>query len=369
MPSPIIIPLLNPNEPDVMLAQLKIADGQRVSMGDVIGTLETTKSAADLTAPQDGYILGLRFQEGQTLRSGETLCFISEDPNWSPPVESSAISAAEPSGLTAHELPPGLRITQPALLLAQQTGLDLKSLPTNQLVTESLVHSIIRPISYPLADQLLENDFDPTAIIVYGAGGHGKSIIELIRTTGTYRIQGVIDDNFTPGQQVLGIPVLGGGELLAELRAKGIRLAANAVGGIGNIQVRVGVFQQLAEAGFVCPALIHPRAFIETSAQVAPGAQILPMAYVGSEAQIGYGCIINTGAIISHDCILGENSNIAPGAVLAGEVQVGPRVLVGMGVTINLRVIIGAGARIGNGSTVKENVPENGIVRAGGVWP
>jgi acetyltransferase-like isoleucine patch superfamily enzyme len=30
---------------------------------------------------------------------------------------------------------------------------------------------------------------------------------------------------------------------------------------------------------------------------------------------------------------------------------------------------VGAGARIGNGSTIKEDVPEMGIVRAGTIWP
>jgi acetyltransferase-like isoleucine patch superfamily enzyme len=40
-----------------------------------------------------------------------------------------------------------------------------------------------------------------------------------------------------------------------------------------------------------------------------------------------------------------------------------------MGATVNLLAKIGAGARIGNGATVKSDVPENGVVRAGGVWP
>jgi acetyltransferase-like isoleucine patch superfamily enzyme len=40
-----------------------------------------------------------------------------------------------------------------------------------------------------------------------------------------------------------------------------------------------------------------------------------------------------------------------------------------MGATINLEVHIGAGARIGNGATVKDDVPANGVVRAGSIWP
>jgi acetyltransferase-like isoleucine patch superfamily enzyme len=40
-----------------------------------------------------------------------------------------------------------------------------------------------------------------------------------------------------------------------------------------------------------------------------------------------------------------------------------------MGVTVNLRVNIGNHARIGNAATIKQDVPEEGIVRAGTIWP
>jgi acetyltransferase-like isoleucine patch superfamily enzyme len=67
--------------------------------------------------------------------------------------------------------------------------------------------------------------------------------------------------------------------------------------------------------------------------------------------------------------VLGDYVNISPGAILAGEVHVENGALVGMGVTVNLRAVIGAGARVGNGSTVKNDVPPGGVVRAGTVWP
>jgi acetyltransferase-like isoleucine patch superfamily enzyme len=36
---------------------------------------------------------------------------------------------------------------------------------------------------------------------------------------------------------------------------------------------------------------------------------------------------------------------------------------------VNLNVKIGAGVRIGNGATIKDDVPDGGIVRAGAIWP
>jgi len=369
MHSAVVVPLLNPNEPEALIVQVNVQNGQHLQPGETICTLETTKSTADLEAPQAGYILGLDYHAGQTVRSGDIFCYISEDPNWQPPpADQQSLSA----GVTVFETnapPGGLRITQPALNLARQLDLDLDRLPLDRLVTEPLVRSLAENQLHPVDKVSPEIDIDPSAIIVYGAGGHGKSIIELIRALGGYQIIGVIDDDPGVRGQVSDIPVLGGADVLRGLWAKGVRQAANAVGGIGNIDIRAGVFEKLSQAGFTCPALIHPSAVIEASARLDNGVQIMPLAYVGSDAKVGFGCIINTGAIVSHDCIIAENSNIAPGAILAGEVSVGPGVLVGMGVTVNLRVSIGARARLGNGCTIKADVTERGVVRAGTIWP
>jgi sugar O-acyltransferase (sialic acid O-acetyltransferase NeuD family) len=195
----------------------------------------------------------------------------------------------------------------------------------------------------------------------------GKSLIDMIRSL---RLQiRIIDDGLIVGALVLGCPVLGGEEVLSKVYQQGIRLAVNAVGGIGNIQSRVDVFQRLSGFGFHFPILIHPSAVVESSALLSQGTQVFPHAYIGSETRLGFGTIINTNAVISHDCIVGDYANISPGALLAGGVKIGERTLVGMGVTINLGVSVGSGVRIGNGATVKEDIPSGYIIRAGSIWP
>jgi acetyltransferase EpsM len=369
-PLPVLIPLLNTNEPEALLAALLITEGQLVSTGDLLCTLETTKSAVDVTAEAQGYVAGLRFSVGQLVRAGEILCYLAESPEWSPSLEAAPLAdRTRAPGGHLTDLPVGLRITQPALRAANEAGLDLETLPTGPLVTESLVRDLIERSSAPVAQATPQSGFDPTAILIYGGGGHGKMLIDLLHALKTYHIIGVLDDGLPIGSIVMGIPVLGGGEVLSDFYAQGVRLAANAVGGIGNIAVRINVFQKIAQAGFACPALVHPAAFIEPGARLSPGSQVFAHAYVGSEADIGFGVIVSTGAIVSHDCVLGECTNLAPGAILAGEVRLGRGVLIGMGVTVNLRVQVGAGARVGNGATVKADVPENGLVRAGATWP
>ncbi len=362
------IPLINPNEPEARVVAILVAEGQQVSPGDLLCTLETTKAAHEIQAEAEGYIVGLRVQPGDLVHAGDVLCHIAADPAWSPPPESlPAVGGFSPT--TEQEAPPAhLRITQPAWKLAREHHLDITQLPTDQLVTEEMVRRMLQQLPEPSPSNE-STPFDAMALIIYGGGGHGKALIDLIRAVGNYHLFGIVDDGLQPGEEVMGVTVLGGKELLGGLYAQGVRLAVNAVGGIGSPSIRVKVFHELQRAGFTCPTLIHPSAWVERSAQLASGVQIFSQAYVGSEARVGFGSIINTGAIVSHDCVLGAYVNLSPGAILAGEVVVGDEVLIGMGVTVNLRVKISKGARIGNGATIKEDVPEYQIVRAGTIWP
>jgi len=207
-------------------------------------------------------------------------------------------------------------------------------------------------------------------ILVYGGGGHGKSVIELIRAQNKYRVIGILDDGKAAGSFVLDVPVLGGGdEALKALHEAGVKYAVNAVGGIGAIDSRIQVFEKLEQAGFKAPNLVHPSAVVEDSAVPSEGVQIFPLAYVGSSVKVGKAVIVNTGAIVSHDCEVGDYANIAPGAILAGGVDIGEATLIGMGVTINLNVRVGERSRVGNSATIKADVPKQGIVRAGAVCP
>lgn len=351
----ILVPLVNPNENESLLASLAVKAGQQVRKGDLLAVFETTKSTFELLSDADGFVLGIRAAEGDLLKTGDLLCYIAERadqalPRSSEPEKQKAASKSESD----------LRITQPALAYAQANGIDLSVFPVGQLITEKMVKELTSA-SLP--------DIDPAVLIIYGGGGHAKSLIDLIRAEGKYCIHGIVDDSITAGSQIMGVPVLGDGSKLSELRRQGIGQAVNAVGGIGSITPRLKVYERLRLAGFTFPTVIHPRAYVEPTAILGEGGQLFFNTYIGSEVKIGFGCIINTGAIVSHDCVLGDFANISPGAILAGAVTVNERSLVGMGVTINLNVSIGAGARVGNSATVKADVPENGVVRAGTIWP
>ncbi len=214
-----------------------------------------------------------------------------------------------------------------------------------------------------------EFEYDPTRVIIYGGGGLSKMIIETVRVLGCYTIEGIIDDNMAKGTDVIGSPVLGGADVLPELYARGIRMAVNSVGGIGNYEVRLNVFHTLAEAGFVCPAIVHPTAHVDPSARLAAGVLVLAQSYVSGNARVGMGTLINNTVVVSHDNVLGSCVNLSPGATLAGDVIIDDYAQLGMNVNVNIGVHIGQCARIANGATIKADVPANKRVYAGMIWP
>jgi acetyltransferase EpsM len=365
---PVLIPMLNPNEPEARLVSLNVQEGNYVSSDALLCTLETTKSTSEVLAEREGYIKGLRLGEGDLALAGDILCYIASSQDWDPPQEPPSKQLAirqSPASEYSIDFPDGVRITQPALELARQAGIDLNQLPVGPLITAHMIEDMVLQSekNHP------EEETNPKDLIIFGGGGHGKTLIELIRAAGKYHIAGIVDDSLPAGDSILGITVLGGADVLPSLRRKGIGQAVNAIGGISNPTVRHQVFDRLEKSGFTCPTLIHPSAVIEPSAVLSAGVQVFSHAYIGSDARLGFGVIANTGVVVSHDCMIEDLANLSPGALLAGGVRVGTAALVGMGVTINLGVLVGKDARIGNGATIKADVPEGRIVRAGSIWP
>ncbi len=364
---PIRIPLLNPNEPNALLADLLVAEGEAVSESQPIALIETTKSTGEIAAPREGFLVGLCFEKGRMVKAGDVLAYVGDTPEArDPSLPPWASEDREESPAAAA--PEGLRMTRPARELALERGLDLSDFPRGPLVTRRMVESTLAGAS--ATREILSRPVGADRqILIYGAGGHGRSLAALIREAGIYEMIGFVDDGAPAGEMILNEPVLGGKDRLGDLMARGIHLAVNGVGGIGDLEARLSVFDRLAAAGFICPPVIHPTAFLEESAELAAGAQVFPLAYLGTQVKLGFGAIVNTGAIVSHDCVLGAFVNLSPGAVLAGGVVVGEGALIGMRATVNLGVRVGRRAQIGNGATVKADVPEGGIVPAGAVWP
>ena len=191
-------------------------------------------------------------------------------------------------------------------------------------------------------------------IIVVGAGGHAKVIVDCLQLIG-WNVIGCTDADPTP-RACAGVPVLGSDEVLERLKLDGVTHAFCALG-TNSLRERMG--DLLQSLGFKLPAVVGPGAFVSPFAQIGSGAAILPGASVNVGTIVGQLAVINTNASVDHDCVIGRASHIGPGAALAGGVHVGDRTFVATGSSIIPDCQIGADSVIGAGSVVVRDLPAN----------
>jgi len=173
-------------------------------------------------------------------------------------------------------------------------------------------------------------------LVVFGAGGHARSVGDAITRIGAAVLAMVEDDD------------------------EGIALAAHATGAviaIGDAGTRLAVMQRLTASGVTVLSVVATTATLATDAALGVGSVVLEHAHVGPGSRLGDACIVNTRASVDHDCVLGDGVHVAPGAVLAGGVTCGPRALIGTGASIIPGVDIGAQAIVGAGAAVTADVP------------
>jgi UDP-perosamine 4-acetyltransferase len=200
-------------------------------------------------------------------------------------------------------------------------------------------------------------------LVVVGAGGHARSVIDALRAAGEHELVACTDPRADlAGSQVDGIDVVGDDSQLERLREEGVEGAVMGVGGVRDNGLRERLFDSAAALGFALPSVVHQRAAVAAGASLADGAVVLACAVVGPGATVGRNAIVNSGALVEHDCSVGDHAHVATGAALAGGVAVGERAHVGVGAAVVQGVSIGAGAVAGAGAVVIRDVPAGAVV-------
>ena len=183
-------------------------------------------------------------------------------------------------------------------------------------------------------------------IYLYGAGGHAKVILDILKSN-DITVSEIFDDN--PAiESLMGIPV------------SHIGIHPPIIISIGDNLIRKHIAEKINKDVFssFCydkSAIISDNAFIEKGTVVMQGVTIQ------SSVKIGKHCIINTGASVDHDCLIQDYVHIAPGCTLCGNVKVDEGSFIGAGTVVIPNVRIGKWSVIGAGSVVTKNIPDKVI--------
>ena len=191
-----------------------------------------------------------------------------------------------------------------------------------------------------------------TSVVVIGAGGHAKVIIDMLLDNGLTVVACV---SHADAPRYRGIEVLVGDESLVALRASGVERAVVAVGANA---LRQRLAADALFLGFTLPSVVSRSAQISPTASIGEGAVIMPNAVVNADAAIGRLAIVNTGATVDHDCVVGEAAHVAPGVHFSGGVRLGARSIVGVGSSARPLVTIGDDVVVGAGSVLVSDIAD-----------
>ena len=195
-------------------------------------------------------------------------------------------------------------------------------------------------------------------VIVLGAGGHAKVLIDTLLALSVELI-GIVDSASVPEQRsVLGIPVIGNDETVLNYPIDKVRLV-NGLGSVTSTFDRKRLFVHFKSKGYCFAGIIHPSAVIARKVNLAEGVQVMAGAVIQPGCVLGENTIVNTGASVDHDCLIGTHIHLAPGVTLCGGVEVGSGTHISTGATVIQGIRIGEGSLIAAGALVTEDVPDN----------
>lgn len=193
-------------------------------------------------------------------------------------------------------------------------------------------------------------------VLVYGASGHGKVVIDIIEQQGRCRIAGLIDDNPNlQGQTFCGYRVIGGFDQLEKNAHKGYQFVI----AIGDNRVRKRICNRLTSLGYYFAVGVHPSAQVARDVSIGSGAVIMANVAVNPGTRVGAHVILNTGATVDHDCVIGDFVHISPGAHLGGGVEVKEMSWIGIGALVREHRKVGKNSVVGMGTVVVEDIPDN----------
>ena len=195
------------------------------------------------------------------------------------------------------------------------------------------------------------------ALLVYGAGGHGKVVVDAALAAG-WNVHGYVDDRPERlGARVLGLPVLVAGRQQAIDYCR--RQNAHIVVAVGDNRARAGIYRDLTDSGIALATIVHPSAVVAASARVGQGTVIFANAVVNAATEIGVNAILNTAAAVDHDSRIGDHVHLAPGARTGGTVTIGEGTMLGIGTCVRNNTAIGRWSMVGMGSVVVGDLPDS----------
>lgn len=183
-------------------------------------------------------------------------------------------------------------------------------------------------------------------ILIYGAGGFGKEVFNLLNySTEKLKVIGFIDDFSTLNS-------------LYEIPVKNSSLIDNFfITAIANSQHKQQIKQANEEFLYPFP-IIHSQIQLNKTIKIDASSIICAGVKLTVDIYIGKLVHINLNSTIGHDSIIEDFCTLMPSVNISGNVKIGEGTLIGSGAIILPNITIGKWCKIGAGAVVTKNIPD-----------
>jgi sugar O-acyltransferase (sialic acid O-acetyltransferase NeuD family) len=196
-------------------------------------------------------------------------------------------------------------------------------------------------------------------ILLVGAGGHCKALIDVIEQGDLFKIEGLFDLPNSKITELLGYPIVGDDSSLSRYKQK-FEHVFPAIGFLNKQVNRANLYFKLKGLGYTIPNIISNRSYISKFCKLGDGNAVLHDATLNAGSRIGSNNILQTKSLLDHDVSIGDHNYISTGTLINGNVCIGDLNLIGSNVTINQGCKIGNKIIIGSGTVVVKDIMEAG---------
>lgn len=193
-------------------------------------------------------------------------------------------------------------------------------------------------------------------IVIYGASGHAKMIVDIILKNNDYNLIGFIDSYKPVNSAVYGYKIIGNLDSLSVLIKK-FNIEGIVIG-IGDNDLRLSIYRSIKKIApkieFV--PIVHPSAILAEDILVPEGAVLMAGTIVNANAKLGKFCLLNTKASLGHDSVMSDFSSLSSGVTIAGNVTIGFCSSICLSASVSQGITIGDHTIIGGASLVLKSI-------------
>jgi acetyltransferase-like isoleucine patch superfamily enzyme len=360
---PVVVPTTDVNSETCVITHWHVDDGDAVRVDQVVAEVETSKSVIEVIAPVEG-VVGHSAPVGAEVPMGSSIGHVFPDQQ-ALREHVARRSVEEQAGSSAPTS--SVRASRKAIELAARHGLDLSTLHKPGLLTVSDVEAAVRRLA-PVNPSTLPSPLEVQRagverVLVIGAGLGATQVLDILAGDPARSAVGLVDDDVDRwGQEVGGLPVVGGSGRLQELFEGGCFDAA-VISISTSVAARTTLRELCCSLGVPLTNAVDATAKIASGVRLGTGNVICAFVHLGVDAQLGDNNFLSAYNSFDHHCVLGSDSSTGPGCMASGLVKIGDAVRMGTGIYIEPHVEIGDRVQIASGVVLRSSVPSDHSVK------